>query len=133
MLARAHKEARARVALFQQQGRKAKFYRAVLLAWSSADRTIGQTETGPTARFLCATSEGVSLHLSGRGAKRIIKAEQNRRRALKRLEQKYQSMALIGEAAKEIEEAAQRNGVDCDKFWETLSNELSELISLQRA
>ncbi len=128
-LTRLHKKARTRVARFQQQGRRAKFYRAVLRAWSDA-RVLGQTETGPTARFLCAVSEGVSLHLTGRGAKEIIKREQERRRTLERLEQKYP----IINAAATFDEAAQRraNEIDWDKYWETLANELDELSSLLR-
>ena len=119
VLARAHKKARTRVARFQQQGRRAKFYRAVLRAWSDA-RVLGQTETGPTARFLCAVSEGVSLHLTGRGAKEIIKREQKRRRTLKRLEQKYP----IINAAATFDEAAQRPqmrliGINTGKPWPT--------------
>ena len=118
-LTRLHKKARTRVARFQQQGRRAKFYRAVLRAWSDA-RVLGQTETGPTARFLCAVSEGVSLHLTGRGAKEIIKREQERRRTLSDSNRNIQSLTRPQHLMKPRRGAQMRLiGINTGKPWPT--------------
>jgi hypothetical protein len=102
-LNRVRDKLQARAVLFQHHSRKVQFYTAVLRAWTNARGELGQTADGPTARYLCAVSEGIPPHrLSGNGAKKVIGREKERRRAFElhhgrhRVYREYQGMRPVG-------------------------------------
>ena len=93
------RKAQARALFYRPRSKKARLYTAVIRSWTNASGFLGASEEGPRQRFVCRVVRNVGLRLSDRGAKAVIQREQERRAALKVLEEVLGAQANMNAAA----------------------------------
>ena len=102
------RKAQARALFYRPRSKKARLYTAVIRSWTNASGFLGASEEGPLQRFVCRVVRNIGLRLSDRGAKAVIQREQERRAALKVLEEVLGAQANMNAAAFVINSSGQR-------------------------
>jgi hypothetical protein len=83
--------------------KKARLHIKLLRAWTNAGKELGASEDGPSQRFLCRIRAKAGISFSPRGAKAVIKREQERRTTLEVLQSDPVLMSARGNLATDIQ------------------------------